>query len=333
MPVKGSQKKQHLTSDEILQRTSGGYDIFMYYLGRVQRSMKRPAGWGKKDKDASWGIYPYNDIWFWKDFASEDSGTAIQFVERHFGLTFKEARDKICWDFGFGGTEVNAKPAIITWTAPEGEEREEYVHIGVTTKPFTKRHHEFWNAAEVTEEWCKKFNCFAVKDLAVKRRKVAIKPNEIVFVYKALDIESYKIYFPERGGDFGKFRNNVPYRYLWNYDNVKECDDLIVCKSNKDMIVTAMLTDCVIATQNESIKIFNEEVVGKINKISKTPWMWYGSDPDGVKKCIAITGTNQWRYINTPKNLLPEINDQYGYVKQFGLKGLEEFMKLKKLLK
>lgn len=318
-----------VTVDEILFKTNGGYDIFRHYLGNVGRIMQRP--WGKKEHKLSWGIFPKEGVWFFKDQAWEETGNAIHFVQKFFGISFKEAIDKIKYDFGIAPVKniINTTPVIITWEKPDIEK--EYMDIGVITKPFSKRHHEFWNSAEVSEDHCKKYNCFSVGKLAINKKFIPLKPNEIVFGYFAEDEKAWKIYFPERPD--AKFKNNVSGHYLWNYNNVPECDDLIIQKSMKDLIVTTMLTPCVVATQNESVGIFDEEMISKINKITKTPWVWYGSDWDGVKKCKKITDTNNWKYINTPKNLLPEINDTYGYSQKFGLKGLEEFMKLKKLLK
>lgn len=333
--IKGKQRGNFITVDEILKRTNGGHDIFMYYLGSVSRLMNRP--WGGKEKKLSWGVFPKNGIWFWKDSASEESGTAIHFVERYFNLTFNEAKDKICWDFGLGGKETNLSPVQVTWDRPEIEDKE-YSHIAFSAKPFQKKHHEFWNIAEVTEEHCKKYNCFAVKDAAINRRRVPIAQGEIVFAYYCPEEDTVKLYFPEREKD-KKFRTNVSFHHLWNYTNLSECENLIVQKSNKDMIVTSLLTPCVTATMSEAVKIFNKDTVDKINKISKKPWIWYGSDWDGVQKCKEITDTNKWRYINTPKILLPDVNDVYGMVKMYnltnpgtGIKELEKFMKLKKLI-
>lgn len=324
--IKGN-KVNDISVDDVLQFTNGGYDIYRYYLGYVGRIMQRP--WGRKEKKLSWGIFTKNNIWFWKDHANGEVGNAIHFVERYFGLSFKDAKSKICFDFGIGGTKINVNPVNVTWERPVN--KEEYSDIGVITRPFEKKHHKFWNAAEVTEDHCKDYNCFAVRKLSINRRFVPLKPDEIVFAYYAEEEQGWKIYFPER--PTAKFKNNVSGHYLWNYNNLKECDDLIIQKSMKDLIVTTLLTPCVIATQNESSGIFDAEMVKKINTITRTPWVWYGSDWDGVKKCKKITDTNKWKYINTPKDLLPDINDAYGYVKRFGLKSLEDFMKSKKLLK
>lgn len=324
--VKGRQKID-ITTDEIFSKTTGGYDIFRYYIGKVGRIMNRP--WGKKETKMSWGIFCHSDdIWYYKDQATEESGTAIQFVEKFFGLNRQQAKEKICWDFGFGGGKmINVSPVKVTWEKPE---EKDFVDIGVKTMPFGPRHHEFWNAAGVSEEHCNKYNCFAIKSLAINKRFFNIKKGEIVFGYYAPEEKGWKIYFPEREA---KFRNNVSGHYLWNFNDIKECDDLIIQKSVKDLIVTTLITPCVIATQNESAGIFDEEMVSKINSVTKSPWVWYGSDWDGVKKCKQITDTNKWKYINTPKNLLPEINDAYGFAKKFGIKALEDFMKQKKLLK
>lgn len=325
--IKGKQRND-LTTEQVYSMTNGGFDIFKYYLTNVGRVMSRP--WGKKEKHPSWGIFPYsNGFWYYKDQASEESGTAIQFVEKYFGLTFKEAMDKVCWDFGLGGKAINANPVKITWDKPDIEK--DYMNIGVITQPFGVRHHDFWNAAGVTEEHCRKHNCFAVKSMAINRRHFNIKRDEIVFGYYAEEERAWKVYFPERPD--AKFKNNVSGKYLWNYDGIEDCENLIIQKSMKDLIVTTMITPCVIATQNESAGIFDEEMVGKINKVTKSPWIWYGSDWDGVKKCKQVTDTNKWKYINTPKDLLPDINDAYGFAKRFGLEKLEEFMKQKKLLR
>ncbi len=332
--IKGKEKKKWVTADDILSNTSGGYDIYMHYLGKVQRQMDRP--WGHKEKKSSWGVYPFSGTWFWKDQATEEVGNAIQFVQKYFGLSYLEAHDKLLYDFGMGGKK-NTNPVIITWDKPYMDDKE-YVRINFTKQPFNEKHHRFWNIAQVSEEDCAKKECWAVKDLAIKGKRTFIGKEEVVFAFYCPSEDAVKLYFPER--DKGeRFRNNVSYHHLWNYEMVDRCDNLIVQKSPKDMVVTSMITPCVIATQAEAVKIFDEETVGRINTISKSPWIWYGSDWDGVTKCKKITDTNKWKYINTEKKYLPDVNDVYGLVKMFneknpgsGLRELEDFMKKKKVI-
>ena len=319
--VKGS-KRPSLETEDILYYTNDGKDIYEKYLGKVGSIMKRP--WGS-DKHPSWGIYYWNNTWMWKDQATEESGNPIHFVQKLFNLSYSDAINKIAYDFKISDTEV-----ISNRVYKEQKVSKKYKHITAVTTKFAKRHHAFWNVVGVTEEHCKKHDCYAVSKLYIDRQLFPIGKYETVFVYLAKDINKVKVYFPEREG-MNRFRTNVPYHYLWEYDKLEGCDKLVIHKSMKDLITFSQIFPCNIATQNESIKVFDEEVVGKINSITKEPWVFYGSDNDGVRKCTEITNTNRWNYINTPKEDLPEINDVYGYVKKYGLKKLEEFVKQKGL--
>lgn len=322
--VKGKKKPEFLKYEEILKRTCGGYDIYMAYEGKVEKRMKRP--WGE-DKHPSFGIFANNGLWVWKDFAKETTGTAVEYVQNKFGLCFGDAIAKIKYDFGWSETQINKNPIKVTWE--KKSEQTEVIPITFDSQPFAKKHHDFWNCVGVSEQDCKKLECWAIKTLVVNRKFFHLKKDEIAFAYYAPEEDKCKVYLPERNKD-NRFINNVSYFYLWNLRNLKECDNGIIQKSYKDLIVTSMITPCVMGSQAEAVQIFNEDTVNSINSVFKNVWIWYGSDPDGVNKCKQITNTNKWKYINTPKNLLPEINDNYGFVKKFGLRKLEEFMKSKK---
>jgi hypothetical protein len=325
--IKGNKKKERMSTDDLFYYTNDGKDVYEKYLGKVHKGvMKRP--WGE-DNHPSFGIFKAKGTWMWKDIAREESGNPIQFVQKLFGLSYVEAMDKILYDFELADKEVRAD--MVYNRQIRDDEEKDYSHISAKIQRFKNRHHQFWNCVEVNEDHCKKHNCFAVKELAINHKKYAIGEHEKVFVYLADDINKVKVYFPDReGGD--RFRTNVPYRYLWDSHKIECCDKLVIHKSNKDKIVFSMLYPNNVITQNESIKVFDKNMVDRINQLSAEPWVFYGSDMDGVQKCKAITDTNSWKYINTPKALLPDINDVYSYVKKFGLKELETFCKTKELL-
>jgi hypothetical protein len=341
--VTGIKKKDTglITSDDILDRTTGGYDIYMYYLGKVSRIMQRP--WGKKEKKLSWGIFPYNGIWMWKDQATEEAGSAIQFVEKYFNLSFGDACAKIIWDFQLRpqkGKQVASKSPIITWDEPT-EEDKNYVKISFTYQPWKKEHYKFWEGTEVTPPHCEKYNTYAVKSCAIKRRIFKLKPNEVVWAYYCPEEDAVKLYFPERGYDEWnpKFRNNVSGNHLWNYDNLLQkcgdepCEKGIIQKSMKDLLVTTLITDKVIASQNEQSKLFlSPHTIEKVGKLFKNVWMAFGSDPDGVAKSQKVTAQTGWNWVNPDKRLLPDINDFYGLAKENGLRAVEDLLKYKNFL-
>lgn len=319
--IKGRQKKELMKYDEVLQRTSGGYDIYRHYEGKVPKVMSCP--W-RRDKHPSFGFFSKDGLWFWKDMKTEETGTAVDYVMKKFGLGFGDSIKKIVYDFGWDDENINAKPVIINWETEEPKK----IHISFSSKPFDKRHHEFWNVAGVSEVDCNKLDCWAIKDLAINRKIVRLRKEEIGFAYYCEEEDRVKIYLPDRPKE-RRFYNNVSYFHLWNFQKVQECDDLIVQKSMKDLIVTSMITPCVTATQAEATKIFNEDIVGRINNVAKHVWVWYGSDEDGVEKCKKITSKFKWKYINTPRRYLPEINDTYGMAKKYGLEAVQQFMKSK----
>ena len=323
--ISGS-KKERIDQEDVLYYTNDGKEIYEKYIGRLSKgAMKCP--W-RDDKHPSWGVYQSKDgTWLWKDIASEESGNPFTFVQQLFNLSYKAAFQKILYDFDLSNKGVVADRV---YTHQKTKEKE-YSLISIKPQPFQKRHHEFWNCAEVTEADTKKKNCYAVKELAINRIRVHISPRERVFAYYAKDIDRMKVYFPDRYNT-DRFRTNVPYNYLWEYSKQICCDKLVGHKSMKDLIVFSLLFPNNIATNNESIKLFNEEVVGNINTITSDFWLFYGSDEDGVRKCTEITKSNNWRYINTPHDLLPEVNDVYSYVKKYSLKDLEQFCKTKQLL-
>lgn len=311
-------KKKPYSAEEIYDLTNGGYDIFKYYLGNVKRLMSRP--WGKRETKPSWGVFQNGNLWFYKDFAKEETGNAISFVMKMFSISYSESIEKITND-------LFLKNSVVIGIRRQEQPRKEYSHISFSTQDFKKGHHLFWNCVGISEDFCKKYNCFALKDYAINRKKCNIG-DEIAFAYFAEDINRVKLYFPFREKGL-KFINNVPYRYLWNINNVQEKGSLIIQKSMKDLLVTSLIRPRVIATQAEAFSIFDQDTVSKIQTLSDKPFLFYGSDEDGVSKSIKITGAFDWNYINTPREELPDINDTYGYVKKYGLGRLEELFQMK----
>jgi hypothetical protein len=122
-----------LDADDLLYYTDGGRQVYERYLGKVKKVMKRP--WGTDDHP-SWGVFRSGDIWMWRDNATEEAGTAIQFVQRLFGLSYRDAITKIAFDFNLTDKEV------ISSRVYEMQEYEptKYTHITAITQRFKKGH-------------------------------------------------------------------------------------------------------------------------------------------------------------------------------------------------
>ena len=98
-------------ADDIFSLTNNGYDIFIKYLGRVG-IMNRP--WGRRERKLSFGVFQKDGMWFWKDLAKEESGNAIQFVQRYYSLRYSDAIEKIVSDFGLSNLKIEySKPILL----------------------------------------------------------------------------------------------------------------------------------------------------------------------------------------------------------------------------
>lgn len=325
--MQGEKRQKLLTVADVLFYTGEGKQVYERYCNQKLGTRMR-CPW-RRDRQPSFAVEYLRSTWRWKDFGTEEGGNAIGFVQKMFGLSFKDAIEKIKWDFNLGGKESIVVEQSYNNSEPETKK---LPHISYIPIPFQKRHHEFWNAAEATEDWCKKFNCFAVKSASLNYQRVGISSIERVFAYHAIEEDKVKLYFPDRKGR-GRFLNSASYRYLWNYNNLSCCDNLIIQKSPKDMIITSLIHPHVIATQAEHIKIFDEDTVKKITNISKEVFISYGSDDDGKKKSIAISKEFGWKWVNPQNKFLTEgINDFYSLVCKYGLKEMEKLLKYKKII-
>jgi hypothetical protein len=331
MALKGRIKQQNLISwDEVLDATNRGYDVFRADIGKINNTkpFQHPL---RKDIRPSGGLtYAKDkDVWVLKDLGGVlRDMTALQYTMNKYNLDGREAINKMAQDFGLIQSDNKIHtPIVKDWESPKIKEAP--IHINMSSKPFQKEHNKFWEGTEVTEAHCNKYNTWAVKDLVINRKRVFIRPNEVVFAYEANG--RFKIYFPDRPKD-ERFKNNVPGDWLWHLDKIDKCKNLLVQKSMKDLLVSTVLMKDVTATQNESAKIFTEEVANRLESMADEVFIAYGSDAQGVEQSTLITEEHNWGWVNPKAELLPDINDTYSLVKKFGMKAWEDLLKYKNIL-
>lgn len=345
MALGGILKEKKMSVDEVLFRTNGGYDIYMYYYGTVKKKMKRP--WpGESDNNPSFGIIAGNEgRWIWKDWVSEEAGNAISFVQRMQGVDFQGAMDMICRDLGLT-EQKNFTHRKVTWQVPEVKEKK-YERGTFDIMPFEKRHHGFWNPAGVSEVDCNKLNVWAISAGAVSRDgkmvNLHIGKNETAFAYYAEDLKKVKFYMPDRIKD-DRFKSTLPGDYIWNYSNLVtqiqgKCDKILIQKSVKDMVVSSLYTPRVCCLEAEKSNVFdrktNPEFVAKFEDIALEIIVMFGSDKDGINKAKKIMEHNHgypWRMEHTPIERDPAINDLYSYNVKYGPKAGELFFKQKNII-
>jgi hypothetical protein len=331
MAATGVKPKKNLTLEEILALSNGGYSIFAHELGKfpISKAFHHPL---RKDRAPSAAIFVKEGVWFLKDFSETlPTMTAIQFVQNKYSLDYKDAIDKICQDLGINQSTKEYKPSVIIEKPPVFEESE--IHIGFSERKWIKKHYEFWDNTSVTKEHCERYNTFAVKDAAINRRRIKIGKEEVVFAYFEPILDKVKLYFPEREGEL-RHRGNVPNSHIWNINNIGECENLIVQKSMKDLLVTTVLTPCVVAVQNESAKRFmNANNAEQLQKLSKNIYLAFGSDEHGKKHSNILSKEYGFGWVNPPNKYLEEgINDAFSLSSKYGIEAWNKCLKNKKIL-
>lgn len=329
MAVKGAKKPPMITWNDVLKHTQGGWSVFANEIPglRLGEAFCSPL---RKDRHASCGLTFKDGVWFMKDFANGDVLTALQFIQKKYGLIFSVAVSKMAEDYGL--KEISNKKYVVQSLQEAPKYNENEVQINWWPSKWRKEHYKFWENTEVDKTHCEKHNTFAIKELAINRRIVKIGDNEVVWCYYAPEQDRVKIYFPERERE-KRFKNNIHGQYIWELSTINQCDKLIVHKSMKDLIVSSVIFPCNISTQNESIQTFTPELVSTLNDLSQKIYIFYGADDDGKQKSIEITKEHGYKWVNTKNEYLKQgINDAYSLVKAFGIKELEALYKYKHIL-
>lgn len=325
--------KEKIKVADILEATDGGWQIFRKELGNfpTSRSFRHPL---RTDRNPSAAIVCRGGIWFLKDFAEEfPTMTAIQFVRKKYELGFEAAINKLAIEYGVKegekGEKGEYKPVEIKWSPPIYEESE-ISFIFEPTK-WRKEHYEFWKSTGVTEQHCKRYDTYAVKEAFVNRARIPIKEGEVVWAYYIPELDKVKLYFPERKRG-NRFKGNAPNSHIWHLDKVVKCQKLVVIKSMKDLLCNTVIFPCTVAVGNEGTSMFTPDVIDTINKKAKRVFISYGSDKQGVEQSTIITQKTGWGWVNPPKELLPDVNDTYSLEKAQGVEAWKQCLKQKNII-
>ena len=315
-----SRSERRLSSDEVFELSDNGRMVFEYELGKIpHKNISSPF---RKDSNPSFSVkLSKNGIWVYTDYGTGEYGDAIQFIERVYGINFGEAIEKICRD-------LNIKPSDRIFYKQEKKTpvviEQEPTLIEFSDKPFTKLHKQYFNKYELPERFLRKKNVFAVKDLAINKRKFQMEKNWFAFAYWAEDINKCKILLLGENTPW-KWRNTTPNEYLWDFPE-HEVDTLFICKSKKDDLCMEYhfgVNTC--STQNESALILLDNNYERLEKIAKRKILTYGSDFQGWHESLMITEYTGWNYFNTDNYVLKYgITDPADFIAEIGPEPLKQ---------
>lgn len=330
-------QNNNISTDDILNLTSQGLDIFTRELGNIPQH-KNISSPFRKDINPSMRIKASktSGIYLATDYTTGEVFTPFTFIAKLYNLEFKDAINKIAFDFGFKNKEgiVDYQKVNITNPTIKPKIIEKSILYEYQTCSFTKEAHKYWGVLK--EDYLNFKNVFQCSKYAIDKKVFDVPKGEMKFVYETGDKDEPRLQFLTIGPNVPKEKKwlkKVPNTYLMDYHLYKDkhVENLFISKSYKDHLVLSLLGYDAISTMSENAIIL-EQNMPKIIQVSDNQWINYGSDEDGKMKSIQVQQkfkeTCSW--FNTPNNLITnEITDNFSYAQSFGLKSLDRLIQNK----
>jgi hypothetical protein len=329
--------KKYITSEEVFQQTNGGLDIFRKEIPNftttsnilnVFTNEKNPSARIKQSSTSG--------LWLFKVYnAGGGFYNAIQFIQKRYNLSFKEAIDYIINQQQLTPV-IEHKPIKIV--------KKEPIFYEVETMPFTKQHTDYYCIGGLTEQFLNnEMDIYAVSKYAINKHVKEPNKDQFMFVYKFRDengnLVPGKMKFLTLGKNVdkkNKWRNsNDPRLCYYEYKITENTKQVFVVKSNKDCGLLALCGITAIATMSENFFNIKEALERLIKKYPHVEFILnLGSDFQGsVETSIPLSKKFNLKWFNIPKRfLINDINDNFSYTQAFGLKSFKQLLKNKKYL-
>ena len=326
---------QLITTDDILNATSNGRDIFEKEIGSIP-SHKNISSPFRKDSNPSMRIKSSSKtgIYLATDYTTGEVFSPFTFIGKLYGLEFKDVINKLAWDFGLKNKDGSINYNRVSKTVVEKKKIiEKPIFYEYQVCDFSKEAIKYWGV--LSETFLNKNLVFQACKIAINKKVIDIPKDQMCFVYETGDPLQTGIQMLRIGEDVekkDKWRTNIPNTYIRNlfkYDKNSPVDKLFVVKSRKDELVLNLLGYNTVSTMSENAIILDQNMP-KILAVANTVYINYGSDEDGVEKSLTVQQKYGCKYFNTPKHILKNgINDNFSYANTFGLKALDNLIKNK----
>lgn len=332
------ERPKYITAEDVFQQTNGGLDIFKREIPDFSTTVNVKNILVDRDRNPSARVKQSSTsgLWLFKVYnAGGGCYNAIQFIQKRYNLSFKEAIDYIVQGMSLQPV-IEHKPIEIKKKAP--------IFYEVETKPFTKQHTDYYCIGGMTEEFLnKEMDIWAVDKYAVNKNVKEPNEGQFMFVYKFKDENGRevpgKMKFLTLGKNVdkkNKWRNsNDPRLCYYEYKITENTKQVFIVKSNKDCGPLALCEITAIATMSENYFNIKEALERLIKKYPHVEFVLaLGSDYQAkVETSIPLSKEFGLRWFNTPNKFLANgINDFFEYVKVFSLNRLKNMLKNKGFL-
>lgn len=258
------------------------------------------------------------------------SGGPVDFIMSRYSLSYDKALRKICQDFHLLDEENKYKEITDKFTKPIMDIKRTCL-IQVSTRKFCSCDKTYWGQYLIPIEGVKKEEIYPTREVYINRRRVPIKPNELVYAYRRPG--GFKIYFPERTKKEGRWLSNIPLSDMNHLENLSKNHNSLIIPSLKCYMVCVQIYPHTSQMQNESRGSLTPEIVQRIASNSKKVFYGGNNDLPGKEASYKITGDHGWSHLNPPDYLLPNYTDWSDWAKkEQSLKQIEHHFRKKGLM-
>lgn len=310
---------------DLIMSMTDDFNIFKFYIERtgtelkVGKSILSPL---RDESNPSFIVYVNeNGKLMFKDFASGDSGSAIDMVMKIYDLSFGNSVIKIYNDMFVDNdySHIDKKPFT------KEVYRTEKSNINIEKQKYTLSDYRFWNQFGISIATLLKYNVISAKYIWVNGfLGFTYLNSNPIYVYNFNN--NYKIYRPfsvkrYKWRVYGQAENTIEGIEQLNYDN----DLLIITKSLKDVMLLDELGYSAVAMSGESV-IPKQEFIDEMRAKFKDIVIFLDNDETGLKMSKIISEEYSLPSITLPKDC--KRKDLSDYYKKYGKESAVEILKL-----
>ncbi|GAB3858769.1 hypothetical protein GCM10028822_34290 [Hymenobacter terrigena] len=299
-----------LNRDEVFRRTNNGRDVFWHYFGqepKAGRNFQNP--FVGKQQTPSFNLYP-NEAgeWRYKDFATQDEGSWLDFVMNLHELNMPEALIRIVQDLGLtDGVHYEAKEPQPSVVAHRNTAR----LFHATYRAFTGEELGYWQQYGIGPGILGKYGVRAVEQYNGTRANqtaytITARTNNPIFAY---DIgEGFvKMYAPYAANKAYKFTwpTGQPTGYVFGLTELSSRQSVILLAAGeKDAMALSAHGYAAVTVGSENVLI-RPELVTELKRRCDELLICYDADETGRRRAVELAEEHGLRWVEWPAELLP----------------------------
>lgn len=313
-----------ISQEELWEKTDNGLSVFEQEIEDFSliKNVKNPF---KEERNPSARIKKSSKSGLYLLNIYNDEGgfyNAITFIQHKYNLNYQEAIDYILG-------KITANPVKKT----KKEVKNSTFYYDFEPMPFSKEHTDYYCCGLDEKFLTKEMDIYAVKRYAINKNIKYPKKDEFMFCYEHRNIEgkiTNRVKLLTLGKNVekkDKWRTNcLPYEFFYTH-KIKDNKLVFLSKSNKDAAITQKLGITTIAAMSENKWNIAEGLVKLKDVYPNVKFVLnLGSDNQAKETSIWLSKEFKLNWFNTPNRFLQnDINDNFSYVKAFGM---ESFKKL-----